>query len=427
MPPKKMTETKTPAAAVWLHVDDLTPWKHNPRKNDHAVERVARNIEALGFGAPIVARSLPDGSREVIAGHTRLKAMKWLAANVGKDFAAQGTPGPGMVPVRVLEHLTDDQAAALALADNKLSEMSAWDDGMLVEILRALEDGQKLNTGFSENEMERIFADSSPEEDEVDLSEPDRLLAKWGVKSGDLWVAGEQRVLCGDSRDPKSWVLLLGDDRATWMWTDPPYGVDYQGGTKKKLKIKNDDAAGLPGLLRDSFSAVNECLTGGASIYVSTPSGAGSLEFGNAFVGAGWKLSQVLVWLKDAMVLGHSDYHYRHEPILYGRKPAPGKWGRGGKAGGWHGDDAQTSVLEHAKPKRSEQHPTMKPVALVEQCLRNSTTKGDLGVEPFAGSGTTLVASQNLGRRCAAVEIDPKYVAVCIERLASMGVTPRRT
>lgn len=147
-----------PAAAIWLHVDELTPWKFNPRHNDHAVERVAKNIEALGFGSPIVARTLPDGKREIIAGHTRLKAMKWLSANRGSDFTAAGTPGPGMVPVRILEHLTDDQAAALAIADNKLSEMSAWDDNLLIELLRALDDGQKQNTGFSENEMEILLA-----------------------------------------------------------------------------------------------------------------------------------------------------------------------------------------------------------------------------------------------------------------------------
>lgn len=146
-----------PAAAIWLHVDELTPWKYNPRRNDHAVERVAKNIEALGFGSPIVARTLPDGKREIIAGHTRLKAMKWLAANRGSDFTAQGTPGPGMVPVRILEHLTDDQAAALAIADNKLSEMSAWDDGMLVEILRELDEQQKVNTGFENFEIEALF------------------------------------------------------------------------------------------------------------------------------------------------------------------------------------------------------------------------------------------------------------------------------
>lgn len=152
-----MPKKTEPAAAIWLHVDELTPWKYNPRRNDHAVERVAKNIEALGFGSPIVARTLPDGKREIIAGHTRLKAMKWLAANRGADFTAQGTPGPGMVPVRILEHLTDDQAAALAIADNKLSEMSAWDDGMLVEILREL-DEQKFNSGFSENELEILLA-----------------------------------------------------------------------------------------------------------------------------------------------------------------------------------------------------------------------------------------------------------------------------
>jgi len=405
-----------PAAAIWLHIDELTPWKFNPRRNDHAVERVAKNIEALGFGSPIVARTLPDGKREIIAGHTRLKAMKWLAANRGSDFTAQGTPGPGMVPVRILEHLTDDQAAALAIADNKLSEMSAWDDGMLVEILRELDDAQQ-------NEVERLFDVNTPtQEDEADLSEPDRLLKKWQVKPGDVWGAGQQLVACGDSRDVKLWATLFGDERASWMWTDPPYGVSYEGGTKNKLTIKNDGARDLPALLRDAFASVDGFMAEGCAIYVSTAATSAALEFGNAFVAAGWKLTQNLVWLKDSMVLGHSDYHYRHEPILYGRKPGTGRWGRGATRG-WYGDDAQTSVLEHARPKRSTQHPTMKPVSLVEHCLRNSSQQGDLGIEPFAGSGTTLVASQNLGRRCYGVELDPKYVAVCLE---SVGAQPKR-
>ncbi len=164
MPTKKKPEITS--AAVWLRVDELTPWKHNPRKNDHAVERVAKNIEALGFGAPIVARTMPDGSHEVIAGHTRLKAMKWLLANRGEGFTAQGTPGPGIVPVRVLEHLTDDQAAALALADNKLSEMSAWDDGMLADLLRELDEQQRANTGFEPFEVEKLFG--TPVENHLD-------------------------------------------------------------------------------------------------------------------------------------------------------------------------------------------------------------------------------------------------------------------
>lgn len=164
MPTKKKPEITS--AAVWLRVDELTPWKHNPRKNDHAVERVAKNIEALGFGTPIVARVMPDGSHEVIAGHTRLKAMKWLLANRGEGFTAQGTPGPGIVPVRVLEHLTDDQAAALALADNKLSEMSAWDDGMLADLMRELDEQQRVNTGFESFEIEKLFG--TPVENPLD-------------------------------------------------------------------------------------------------------------------------------------------------------------------------------------------------------------------------------------------------------------------
>lgn len=392
-------------------IGSVKPDPRNARKHPkRSIDALCRALERFGQRKPIVVR---DGV--VIAGNGTLEAAARLD---WREIACVEFKG------------SDDEARAYAIADNRTAELSGWDKEILADSIGELIVGgwDELgdDVGFSEAELARLrpVIDGDEREDEAEIDEPDELLEKWGVKPGDLWVAGEQRVLCGDSRDARVWQLLLGDERATWLWTDPPYGVEYQGGTKKKLKIKNDDAAGLPALLKNAFSTVNEYLTEGASIYVSTPATALSVEFALAFIAAGWKLHQNLVWMKDALVLGHSDYHYRHEPILYGRKPGPGKWGRGSR--GWYGDDAQTSVLEHKRPRRSSQHPTMKPVSLVEQCLRNCSQKGDLGLEPFAGSGTTLVAAQNLGRRCAATELDPKYVAVCLERLAALGLSPER-
>ena len=392
-------------------IGSVKPDPNNARKHPkRSIDALCRALERFGQRKPIVVR---DGV--VIAGNGTLEAAARL------DWSE----------IACVEFVgSEEEARAYAIADNRTAELSGWDKEVLATSIGELLGGGWADlgddVGFSEAELARLMPapDGDEREDDADLSEPEELLEKWGVKPGDLWVAGEQRVLCGDSRAPETWQLLLGEERAVWCWTDPPYGVEYEGKTKKKLKIKNDGAADLPSLLEASFSTVDKFLADGASIYVSTPAAALSLQFGNAFVAVGWKLHQNLVWMKDAMVLGHSDYHYRHEPILYGRKPGPGKWGRGSR--GWYGDDAQTSVLEHARPKRSSQHPTMKPVSLVEQCLRNSSQRGDLGIEPFAGSGTTLVAAQNLGRCCAAVELDPKYVAVCLERLSALGLTPER-
>lgn len=201
------------------------------------------------------------------------------------------------------------------------------------------------------------------------------------------------------------------------MWTDPPYGVDYTGKTPAALTIRNDGGAQLAQLLADSFTAADGALKPGARFYLAAPPGPREFDFHQAIGATGWKLHQGLVWVKDQFVLGHSDYHYRHEPILYGYKPGPGRAGRGNHKGSrWYADHSQDSVFEVARPKASRDHPTMKPVALIEACLRNSSLPADLVLEPFAGSGSTLIACENLGRRCYAIEIDPAYCDVIVDR-----------
>lgn len=198
------------------------------------------------------------------------------------------------------------------------------------------------------------------------------------------------------------------------MWTDPPYGVSYAGKTTRALTIENDGAAGLADLLRESFACVDGGLEAGAPIYVAHPAGALSVTFGSAFLERGWHLHQTLVWVKDSLVLGRSDYHYRHEPILYGYKPGSGRLGRGGA--GWYGGNAETSVLEVKRPKASREHPTSKPPALIERCLRNSSARHDLVLDPFAGSGSTLVACEHAGRKARLIELDPAYCEVIVRR-----------
>jgi site-specific DNA-methyltransferase (adenine-specific) len=204
------------------------------------------------------------------------------------------------------------------------------------------------------------------------------------------------------------------EERAALLWTDPPYGVDYEGKTKAKLRIANDRSDGLDSLLADSFAAVDEVLADGAPLYVAAPGGRLLLAFAEAFLDVGWDLRQTLVWVKDSMVLGRSDYHYRHEQLLYGFKSGPGRLGRGGKH--WHGSDSETSVFEVDRPRASREHPTMKPPELIERALLNSSRRRSVVLDPFAGSGSTLVACERTGRRARLVELDPRYCDVVCER-----------
>lgn len=245
------------------------------------------------------------------------------------------------------------------------------------------------------------------------------------TKPGDLIILGEHRLICASCTGQDDVDRLMAGDRAACMWTDPPYGVSYKGKTKDQLEIRNDGREGLEELLAEAFATATVALGPGAAAYVAHPPGALHMVFDQAWLAAGWRLHQTLVWVKDSMVLGHADYHYRHEPILFGYTLGEGRRGRGGD--GWYGDHKQTTVLEHPRPKASREHPTSKPVALVEQCLANSTQPGDLVLDLFAGSGSTLIACENLGRHCRAIELDPRYCDVIIERWrAHTGREPER-
>ncbi len=207
----------------------------------------------------------------------------------------------------------------------------------------------------------------------------------------------------------------MGAEQASCVWTDPPYGVNYEGGTKAKLTIKNDHPDGLKTLLLEAFAAMDGVLVPGGAIYLAHPAGAGSIVFGEAFLAQGWRLHQTLVWVKSKLVPGHSDYHYRHEPILFGYKPAPeGRRGRGSR--GWYGDNSASSVFEVDTPLRNADHPTSKPVALVEAMVRNSSRTGEIVLDGFLGSGSTLIACEQLGRRCFGIDLDPRYVDVAVRR-----------
>ncbi len=385
-------------------IASLLPDPRNARR--HTERNLGLIVDALReVGA---ARSIVvDETGVVLAGNATVEA----AGKAGIDHVRiVEADGQELIAVR-RSGLTPDQKRRLALLDNRTTELAEWD----TEVLASLAEDTDLSGLWEEDELAELLA--ATEAPVALLGDPEdvpELPADPVTQSGDLWLLGTHRLLCGDATKREDLDRLLAGERATCLWTDPPYGVSYVGGTKDALTIANDDADGLEGLLRASFITVTAALTPGASFYIAHPAGPLSLIFLQVVTELGWKLRQTLVWVKDRLVLGHSDYHYIHEPVLYGVLPGGGRRGRG--AAGWYGDDAQTSVFEIARPSASPDHPTSKPVALVTAMLGNSTKPKDLVLDPFGGSGSTLIACQQLGRACRMLELDPRYGDVVVKR-----------
>lgn len=313
------------------------------------------------------------------------------------------------VPVLYVELTEAEEALVLASLDPI---------GALAERDQTALDTLIASTSVSDEALRRMLEDlASP--DLSGLTDPDDAgpvpVTPW-VKTGDLFELGGHRVLCGDATDPEAYALVGGGIMGDAVWTDPPYGVSYVGKTRDRLTIAGDDSD-VGTLIRDACLAATGSLRPSAAFYVAAPAGPRQLDFRAALAAAGWRLHQELVWLKDRIILGHSDYHYQHEPILYGYLPGEGRPGRGKHAGsGWMGDHSQTSVIEVASPKRSTEHPTMKPVELIARTLVNSVPKRGIVLDPFLGSGSTLVAAEGMGLRCFGLDVDPRFVQVVVER-----------
>lgn len=412
----------------WL-LKDLHEYANNPRKNDHAVEAVSKAITAYGFKVPILAKS----TGEIIDGHLRYKAAKHA--------------GLTSVPVLVADDLSDDEVRAFRVSVNKVAELAKWDMSILQEELQYLydEDVDLSTIGFSEVELDDMLGlsgGSSSDPDNVPESVP--VVAR----QGDLWQLGDHFLLVGDAIQQESYQCLLGGG-ADMVWTDPPYNVDY---SSKAGKIKNDKMS--PQQFADFLAAFYGCIYGalrpGAPVYVAHADGQPGQIFRSKFVEAGLYFSACLIWRKSQATLGRSDYQYQHEPILYGWKPgAAHSWYGGRKrktivdltdAGLFEKIDEQTyqidiggeilvvtgkdvevrsvvpTIISVDKPLQSKEHPTMKPVALVEHFLINSSQPGDVVLDPFAGSGTTLIACEARGRKARCVELDEKYASTILTR-----------
>jgi hypothetical protein len=258
---------------------------------------------------------------------------------------------------------------------------------------------------------------------------------KWEVKVGQVWEIPSKsapgtshRVGCGDSRDLSFVADVFGTGGASLLLTDPPYGVNYVGKTKDKLELDNDDKVGLEQLLLDAFGVAANFVEESSPFYICHPPGPLSWVFGDVLRALEWRMHETLVWVKQTMVLGHSDYHLRHEPIYYGWLPGSGRPGRGtplDQGGKWYGDDSQTSTLFFDRPARSEEHPTMKPTDLIVKCLQNSSGFQNGVYDPFVGSGSVVAACEQVGRVAYAIDIDPENIALTLDRMVAMGLTPK--
>jgi len=372
-------------------IDKLVGYARNPRINDHAVDQLASAIKEFGFRVPVIAKS--DGT--VVDGHLRLKAAKKL--------------GMTEVPIILADDMTEAQIKAFRINVNRMAELAEWDMDLLkLEVVELKDMDYDLeNLGFEDGFLDELLA---PEKNEgkTDPDDAPPPPIKPISKLGDLWVLGNHRLMCGDSTSIDA-VKKLCDQSVDLFLTDPPYNVAYEGGTKEKLTIQNDsmDNDSFRQFLKDAFLAANEVMKAGAVYYIWHADSEG-YNFRGACQDAGWTVRQNLIWKKSSLVMGRQDYHWKHEPCLYGWKDGAGHL--------WAADRKQTTILEFDKPTRNGEHPTMKPVALFEYQMLNNTKGGDIVLDLFGGSGTTLIAAEKNGRISRTMELDPKYVDVIIQR-----------
>ena len=415
-----------------VSIDAVIPYARNPRHNKEAVSKVAGSIKEYGFRQPIVV----DEQMVIIAGHTRLLAAQQL--------------GLAEVPVHIATGLSDVQIKAYRLADNKTAEFAQWDEELLALELEELQkQGCDLDlTAFDSIDIDRLLA-SLEDEDMVSAEEfvpevPDEPI----TKTGDIWQLGNHRLLCGDATDSACYSKLFGDEMVDMLFTDPPYNVDYQGTAGKIANDAMSDADFLY-FLQKAFCCAYNVLDAGAAFYVCYGDKE-AINFRSALEHAKFKISSCIIWKKNQFVLGRLDYQQMHEPILYGWKT--------GKSHSWHAgrnkksvlevgsaipieqiekdnyqltiddkiyllsgknvkiEEVALSVVEIDKPLSNKLHPTMKPVALIEHFLSNSSKRSSIVLDPFGGSGSTLIACEKLGRSARLLELEPKFCDVIVKR-----------
>lgn len=361
-------------------------WRTHPKAQQDALKGI---LAEVGFADALLARELDDGSLMLIDGHLRAE-----------------TTGEQEVPVLILD-VDEKESDKLLATFDPLAGMAECDSAALDALLRNVDTGnealQQMLTDLAESSGLYLDNDKEIVEDEVPEVQAEAI-----TKTGDLWLLGEHRLLCGDSTKEEDVKRLMNGSKADMLLSDPPYGVSYVGKTKDALKVENDalDEAALTDLVKRAFDNSEEICRPGAYWYATVPAGPLHILFAED-----WKrrkiLRQIMVWAKDSMVLGHSEYHYQHEPILFGWKP-----GERHK----NSDRTRTTLWKYDRPKASREHPTMKPIGLWAQAVEDGSRKEEIVYDPFLGSGTTLIAAEQLGRKCYGVEISPHYCDVIVKR-----------
>ena len=379
-----------------IKIADLVPASYNPRKalkpGDKEYEKIKRSIQEFGYCEPVIVNS----DMTIIGGHQRVTVLQ----DLGYDEI-------GCIVIEIDK--TKERALNIAL--NKIT--GEWNKELLADLIADLQDSDfdVTFTGFDPPEIEQLMNsvhDKDIVEDDFDI---DAQLEKPTIsREGDLWLLGEHRLVCGDSTLPETYDLLMDGRKANLVVTDPPYNVDYQGSAGK---IKNDKMAEeqFEKFLFAAFVNMEQSMMDDASIYVFHSDSHG-LAFRRAFEDAGFYLSGCCIWKKNSLVLGRSPYQWLHEPVLFG-------WKKGGKHN-WYAGRKETTVWEYDKPKKNDLHPTMKPINLIAYPIKNSSMSNCIVLDPFGGSGSTLIASDQLKRICYTVELDPKFVDVIVHRYAEV-------
>ena len=375
-----------------IRLSELHPASYNPRKKlkkgDKEYEKIKQSLLKFGYVDPIIVNK----DLTVIGGHQRLTVLKDLDYETAKC---------------VIVDLSKEDEKALNIALNKIT--GQWDDQLLADLLLDLQESDfNLDlTGFEPPEIDDILSnvhDKDLSDDDFDVEE--ELKKPTFSKRGDIWQLGKHRVICGDSTKAETYEQLLGDKKANLVVTDPPYNVDVEETAGKILNDNMPDSEFYQ-FLFDMFTQVEKHIESDASIYVFHADTEG-LNFRKAFKDAGFYLSGCCIWKKNSLVLGRSPYQWRHEPVLYG-------WRQKGKHQ-WFSDRKQTTIWEYDRPKSSKAHPTMKPIPLMAYPIQNSSMRGTIVLDPFLGSGSTLMAADQTGRVCYGIELDEKFVDVIVKR-----------
>ena len=373
-----------------VEISKLVPYANNARTHSpEQINKIRASLREFGFVNPV----LVDRAFNVLAGHGRIEAAK--------------AEGYTEAPCVFVENLTEAQKKAYILADNRMALDAGWDTELLGIELEALQelDFDLSLTGFNESELlELMGVDAEAEEDNFDLDEA--LSQPVFSQLGDLWCLGKHRVICGDSTSEEAYTQLMDGQKANLILTDPPYNVDVEE-TAGKIMNDNMGDSEFYQFLFSAFKCMHGNLADDGSIYVWHADTEG-LNFRKAFKDAGFYLSGCCIWKKNALVLGRSPYQWIHEPCLFG-------WKKKGKHQ-WYSDRKQTTVWEYDKPRSSADHPTMKPVALMSYPIRNSTMTNGIVLDPFLGSGSTLIACCETNRVCRGIELDPRFVDVIVKR-----------